>query len=299
MNQKILSALAMLTSGTLMGTVGLYVTALGFPVYVAATVRGLFGTVFILLILLLLRKFSIFHLLKKTLVLQFLQGITSAFTVFFYFATMITSGLSIGAFLLYTGGIFALFFMRLFLKDTITTKKWVCFGIAIIGVGIIMQPWKEFDPNQFVGFVLGIISGVFLGCNILSKKLIFRKMEKIDPTYQSKPEFYIGMVLFSTTILTLLFIPFGFGSLLVFTPIHWTVAIFLGLIPTAIAFTLYNFALKMDTSGDIIILSYVEPIVASIIDLVMNGGLPTPIIIGGVLILLANIIMTYKRKVNQ
>ncbi|MHA1472598.1 MAG: hypothetical protein ACTSQW_05830, partial [Promethearchaeota archaeon] len=62
------------------------------------------------------------------------------------------------------------------------------------------------------------------------------------------------------------------------------------LIPTALAFTLYNVGVKKDKGGNIIILSYFEPVMATINTAIFLQNLSIFTIIGGLFVLLANFI---------
>jgi len=67
--------------------------------------------------------------------------------------------------------------------------------------------------------------------------------------------------------------------------------VLLGLIPTALPFVLNNIAVKHDKGGDIIILSYLEPVMATINTALFSQSLTIYIIIGGSIIVIANIIV--------
>jgi drug/metabolite transporter (DMT)-like permease len=83
------------------------------------------------------------------------------------------------------------------------------------------------------------------------------------------------------------------------TSTEWIVSIFLGLITGAIAFSLYNYGLKEDKGGNIIILSYIEPFVASIVNIILLNELSTSIFLGGILIVGANLIILKSEKINN
>lgn len=294
--------LSMLLSGSLMGTVGLYVTALASPFWVASCARGLFGALFIFIFFAIRKKLHIFKQLRFTLKFQILQGLTTALTVFCYFGAILAAGYAVAAFLLYTGGAFALIFFRFILKEHVTRLKWLAFAIAVSGVAVMMELWRNWTEKIGLGFLFGLLAGAFYGCSILLKKVIFRKMDKIDMTYRQTPDFYIAMTMFPLGSLTILFIPFSFISFTTFTINKWLIAIGLGLLPTSIAFSLYNMGLKKDDRGNILILSYAEPIMASILNVINLGMLPGNVIAGGILIITANILILLqdrKRKLNE
>lgn len=284
----------MFLSGLLMGLVSLFIRELPNSI-VAACVRGMFGFSFIFLYLILTRKIKVLKKIKKTLFWQILQGISSAFVILCYFTGISSIGPAIAAFLLYTGGVFALIFYKIFLKIEISTKNWVAFLIAVAGVAIILKPWEMTGPFDF-NILISLLSGVLLGINITIRKVIYKKMDKIDDTYKKSADFYIAMVLFPTSLLAIMFLPFSLNEIVNFTSLNWLFAILLGLIPTAIAFTCYNMGLQGDTNGDVIILSYIEPIIASIINAFIISALEITVILGGLIILLANLIILFNKK---
>ncbi len=93
-----------------------------------------------------------------------------------------------------------------------------------------------------------------------------------------------------------MFLPIGGSELLRLSLIDIIFSLILGFFLTALAFTLYNVGLKNDTGGSIIILSYFEPVMATINTAIFLKNLSIFTVVGGVLILLANlIILKYSR----
>ena len=92
-------------------------------------------------------------------------------------------------------------------------------------------------------------------------------------------------------VIIFLFLPLGYADLVRLTPIDIIFALVLGLVPTALAFWLYNVGVKNDKGGNIIILAYFEPIMAVFNTIVVLQIFSIFTIIGGSLILIANIIV--------
>ena len=169
METKSSARIAMLTSGTLMGFVGLFVTAFSFiPTFAIVSLRGLFGCLILLVTLFSLRKFFVLKEVLHTLpLLTLLQGLTSSATIIFYFYCIQTAGYGYAAFMLYTGPIFAVIFMRIFLQRIPTKRDIIAFIIAISGIAVLTQPWtmnySQIQGNTVLfGFLMGILSGLSL-----------------------------------------------------------------------------------------------------------------------------------------
>ena len=146
----------------------------------------------------------------------------------------------------------------------------------------------EFWTSQILilGIGVGIFSGFCLSILIFSKKKIYNTREKIN----SNGNFDAFLTLWSTLFLIFPFLPFGIVDLFRITFLDFLIILLLGLIPTALAFTLYNVGVKKDKGGNIIILSYFEPVMATINTAIFLQNLSPFTIIGGFFVLLANYI---------
>jgi len=305
--EKNIARIQALISGILMGTVGIFVSNLPNS-WIAVCARGLFGFLFIFLILLFTKNLKIIKVFRNSLVYVILTGLNNVIVISCYFYGITTVGMGIAAFLLYTNGIFGLFFMRIFLNEKIKLFKWICFGIAIFGVLIIMEPWNSINPiinnTKIIGYSSSLASGIFLGLDFSIKKKIFKIIRK-DQNYLNNysGKFNIGLVnialvLFTTIFLFIFTFPFLYKYILNFNFNQLIISILLGIIPTAIPFAIFNYSLTKDEGGDIIILTYIEPIVACILGAVFYSELKMSTLLGGIFIVLANIIILLNDKNN-
>ena len=288
-----ISKISMLMSATCMGVVGLFVTLLGnYEVYTIVLLRGLFGSLFLTVFLIKSRSFSkafikeSFRFHWKALLIS---GLVYPFVIYFYFFTIVSYGYAIAAFLLYTSGIFVIFFIIITKMNHVSKFTIISFILAILGVAIIMEFWNGLILT--LGLITGILSGLTLGIFVFYKKIIYNKRNIIKMDLKAKGDFDTFLAWWHILFLIFVFLPFGFSDLLNLTLLEVLIAILLGLISTALAFTLYNVGIKNDEGGDIIILSYFEPIVATILAVLILGRLSIFTIIGGALILFANFIV--------
>ncbi|MBD3255648.1 MAG: EamA family transporter [Candidatus Lokiarchaeota archaeon] len=287
-----ISRLSMLASAICMGNVGLLVTFLGnYPVYTIVLFRGIFGTLFLTLFMLrnhsLSRKF-----LKESLKLHWkpllISGIVYPFAIYFYFINITISGYAVAAFLLYTAGIFVLLLIFFTRTEKLSKINIISFILAIAGVAIIMEFW---EGNIFtMGLLVGILSGFTLSLFVFFKKKIYIAREENKSQLTSEGDFDTFLAWFPTLFVIIIFLPFGLTDVVRLTPIELIFCLLLGFIPTALAFTLYNVGVKNDKGGNIIILSYIEPVVATINTIIFLQAFSVFTMIGGFLIILANII---------
>jgi drug/metabolite transporter (DMT)-like permease len=288
-----ISKICMLMSAISMGSVGLFVTLLGnYQVYTIVLLRGIFGLFFLTLFMIKTHSFSSeflsesFKLHWKALIIS---GLVYPVVIYFYFFTIIIHGYSIAAFLLYTSGLYVLVFIIITKMEKVSKISIICFILAIIGVAIIMEFWN----GQLIslGFFTGLLSGLALGIFVFYKKIIYTKRNNFSQNIKAKGDFDTFLAWWHLLFLIFPFLLFGAADLLRLTLIDLIFAMFLGLIPTALAFALYNAGVKNDKGGNIIILSYIEPVVATILTIVVLKSLSIFTIIGGALIIIANIIV--------
>ncbi|NVM44321.1 MAG: EamA family transporter [Candidatus Lokiarchaeota archaeon] len=281
--------ISMFLSGIFMGNVGIFISLLsGYPIYSIVLFRGIFGTVFLILFMIITRSFS-FTFFKECFKIHWklliLLAIMTPLVVFLYFLNIALTGYAFAAFLLYTSGIFLLFFLVITREEKVSKINFISFILAIVGISIIMEFWT--GQVLILGIVIGIFSGFCLGILIFSKKKIYTNRGKIN----SNENFDVFLTLWSTLFLIFPFLPFGITDLFRITFFDLIIILMLGLIPTALAFTLYNVGVKKDKGGNIVILSYIEPVMATINTAIFLKNLSIFTVIGGVLVLLSNYIM--------
>ncbi len=289
------SQISMLLSGICMGVVGLFVSFLGhYHLSTVVLLRGIFGVFFLTLFMIKTHSFSreffneSFRFHWKALIIS---GLIYPFVIYLYFLSITIYGYAIAAFLLYTSGVFVLLFIIITRMEKVSKINIVSFALAILGVGIIMEFWNS--PPLSLSLMIGISSGIALSFFIFYKKIIYNKRKTLEQELKlkAKGDFDVFLAFFHALFLIFIFLPFGANDLPKLTYIEWMFAVLLGLIPTAFAFTLYNIGVKKDKGGNIIILSYAETVVATIITIIFLNVFSIYTIIGGVLIILANIIV--------
>ncbi len=282
------SKISMFLSGILMGNVGIFISLLsGYPIYSIVLFRGIFGAAFLTIFMLITRSFSIsffkecFKMHWKYLIII---AISNPLVVYLYFLNITFTSYAFAAFLLYTSGVFLLIFLVITKEDKVSKINFISFILAIVGISIIMEFWT--GQILILGIVIGIFSGFCLGILIFSKKKIYKIRGKIN----SNGNFDTFLTLWSTVFLIFPFLPFSITDLFRITILDLIFILMLGLIPTALAFTLYNVGVKKDKGGNIIILSYFEPVMATINTAIFLKNLSIFTIIGGFFLLLANYI---------
>ena len=287
-----ISKISMLLSGIFMGNVGIFISLLSeYPIYSIVLFRGIFGAVFLILFMLITKSFSIaffkecFKMHWKNLIII---AITNPLVVFLYFWNITLTGYAFAAFLLYTSGVFLLIFLVITKEEKVSKINFISFILAIAGISIIMEFWT--GQILIMGIIIGIFSGFCLGIMIFSKKKIYKIRKERQSINSMNGNFDAFLTLWSTLFLFIPFLPLSITDLFRITILDFISILMLGLIPTALAFTLYNVGVKNDKGGNIIILSYFEPVMATINTAIFFKNLSIFTVIGGFFVLLANYI---------
>jgi drug/metabolite transporter (DMT)-like permease len=90
-------------------------------------------------------------------------AISNPLVVYLYFWNITLTGYAFAAFLLYTSGVFLLFFLVITKEDKVSKTNFISFILAIVGISIIMEFWT--GQILILGIVVGIFSGFCLKIN--------------------------------------------------------------------------------------------------------------------------------------
>jgi drug/metabolite transporter (DMT)-like permease len=297
---QFISEISMLISAISMGFVGLMVDFLsGFPTYSIVLFRGVFGTFFLTIWMTKTGAFSKtflkynFKLHWKNLVILIL---IYPLGILFYFLNIQVSGYAIAAFLLYMNGIILLGIEYITKEEeTIPRINILSFFLAIAGVLVIMEVWE--GSILLNSLLFGFGSAIFLAINIFIRKMMYKRRYRSEGAGRDdEGAFDTFLAWWATITLIIFFLPLGASDLLRLSLLDLFVCLLLGLIPTALAFILYNIGIKNDKTGNVIILGYFEPFVAIINTAIFLQKFSIFTVLGGGLIIIANIIVIRKSK---
>ena len=174
---------------------------------------------------------------------------------FFYFTSISLIPVAVASILLYLSPIFVLILSVLVLNEKLNPKKVISVIIVLLGIILVVNPQKIHEIN-LVGVICGVGAGfTFALYNILGKKL-------------SKSNDSLSIVTYSFGI--------GFIGLLIISIISrqitlsysidaYALLLLLGLIPTMLAFVLFNSGLQKVEASKTSIISTIEPVTAAIL----------------------------------
>jgi drug/metabolite transporter (DMT)-like permease len=221
-----------------------------------------------------------------------LMGIFGVTLYYIFFnLSMIYTSASSGALVQGFGPVFIVIMATIFLKERLTIKEVSGIVLSVIGVvmvGFIAEVHND-ALNSFLGnwLMIGAIAA-WGAYTILSKKIA-----EIDALVVTCISTVIGTVL----LFPLVVFELWNKPLPIISAGGWWAIIYLGIIPSAFSFFLYNKAMETLTASEIGVFTNIDPVAGAIIAVIfLNEGINSWQIAGTILVLAGIWLSTHKSK---
>jgi drug/metabolite transporter (DMT)-like permease len=270
---EILGNLSVVGGAILMGTVGVFIRNIHLAPLHLAFFRFLFGFIFLSIIFITGRRKLRFDNLK----LLFLIAVINVVVITAYITSVQLIPLGMAALLLYLAPVYVIAIAYL-MGEKIGSRVLISIPISISGLFLMLMP----SGGMNEGIFFGLISGLFYAFYFFAIKRVRKTMESLEIT--------LGYLAISSLILSpSLVIPFTISP----SDILWIVGI--GLIPTAVAFTLFNYGLKYCKITEGPVVALVEPVSAGVFGFLFFGEVFSQMQILGMILVLAGIGIAIKK----
>jgi len=260
------------------GTLALFVKNISLPPGEIALFRALIASAAIILYKSLTAEKLQFSKIKKELPILFLSGAAMAFNWIFLFKAYHYTSVSIATLSYYFAPVIVMVASPVFFKEKLSRKQIVCFIMATMGlVMIIGVSSANQSHGNFIGIAFGLSAAALYATVILLNKHI-KSVTGIDRT----------LVQFFAAIIILLPYIYLTSGIHITSLDRWGLInlLVLGTIHTGITYCLYFSSLKDLEGQEVAIFSYIDPLVAIIISvMVLNESMSPVQILGGLMIL--------------
>ena len=287
-------ALLVILAGTCWGVISIfinYLSAAGLGEMQISFLRQLFA-VLVFALVILVRDRSKFRILLKDLALLMLVGfINGVLFNFLYFYTIINSRASIAVVLLYTSPVFVIILARIFFGEKITRNKFIALVLTVAGCLFVTGVIGEGYMPPPVAILTGVLTGLAYALNNILTSAAVKKNDPLTVTFYT--------LLFSFLFL----IPFsGWGSLTSLcraNPMILVVAFLMCLVTAVFAQYFFSMGLKLIESGKAAIYGATEPIVGSLVGILIFHEESNLMKIAGIIMVIAAILLIGKSDAEQ
>ena len=259
-----ISVLLVIIAGTLWGTSGFFATNLreyGFDALQMALMRNMISAICLVPYCLFCKRDKM-RVSPRHLLLFALSGLGLYGTGAFYYAAMKAASISVAVVLMYLAPIIVMTYSVIFMGETFTYKKLVCILGALVGTALVTGIIGGLRAS-LAGIGLGVMSGISYSLYNICVKLEMKRGD--DPVVAAAFCFAFAAVIalvFGKPIDTISKISAGMPVSLV-----WVISI--GLMTSVTPYVVYTFAMKRIPASVATAISSVEPLVATVIGVVL------------------------------
>jgi drug/metabolite transporter, DME family len=207
-----------------------------------------------------------------------------------YFTTIQHSSLAIAAILLYTAPVFVLLISIFVFKEKLTWQKLTALFITFLGCMFVSSIFSgNFSELSWTGLINGLGAGFGYSLYSIFGKLASKKYETLT----------ISFYTFLFAMIVLFPISGIYSSETAFDAHALVYTAGLGLFPTVLAYWFYTQGLRQVEASKASIVSTVEPVVATIMGLLLYKETLSFIQITGVLLVLGAVLLVQERKTKS
>lgn len=268
----------MVISMTIFGTLGLFVRNISLPSGEIALYRAVLAAALIGIFLLVTRQKLPLADMKKELPLLLLSGVAMGFNWILLFEAYKYTTISVATLSYYFAPVIVTVVCPILFKEKMGKKQWLCFAMSTLGIILITGLGDLSGSDQHI---VGILLALGAACLYATVVLLNKFIKNVEGIHRTLLQFVAAIaVLVPYVFLT------GGTSIVRLDSIGWGCLLTVGLVHTGVAYCMYFSALRDVTGQKAAILSYIDPLVAVLVSVViMREPLTWLQILGGMLIL--------------
>jgi len=278
MNKSNRSTMLLIVSMTIFGTLAPFVRKISVSSGELALYRAIIAAVLVGIFMLITKQRLSFTDAKKVLPLLLISGIAMGFNWILLFEAYKYTTVSIATLSYYFAPVIVTLVCPFLFKEKLGPKQIICFIMSTIGLILIIGVGDiEKGGKDIIGILFGLGAAVFYAVVILLNKFI-KSVEGLQRTF---------LQFISAIIILIPYVAFTSGVTLgAINCSGWVSLLIVGVIHSGITYCMYFTAIKDLAGQKAAILSYIDPLVAVIISVViLNESITLLQIIGGILIL--------------
>ncbi len=268
----------LILSMAIFGTLAPFVRRIGVSSGELALYRAILAVVLIGAVLLATKQKIPFRAFKKELCLLLISGAAMSFNWILLFEAYRYTTVSIATISYYFAPVIVIAVCPLLFREKMTKKSLLCFFMATLGIVLITASG---DLTQGSDHLLGILLGLGAACLYATVIILNKFIKHIEGLQRTFLQFIAAVAVLIPYVSAT-----GGVTVAALNATGWVCLLFVGIVHTGIAYCLYFSSIKALPGQKAAILSYIDPLVAVILSvLVLGESITVTQIIGGALIL--------------
>ena len=269
--------LMLIVSMSIFGTIGLFVKNISVSSGELALYRAALAVALIGIFLIITKQKIPFASIKKELLLLFVSGAALGINWILLFEAYKYTTVSVATLSYYFAPVIVTVACPILFKEKLTVKQIICFVMSTVGLALITGIGKSDGGKDIIGILLGLGAAFFYATVVLLNKFI-KNVEGLHRTFWQ----------FLSTVIVL--IPYvlltGGVTLGGLNTTGWVCLVIVGVVHTGVTYCMYFASLKELPGQKAAILSYIDPLVAILVSvLILKEAMTLWQIVGGALIL--------------
>lgn len=287
-------ALLIILAGTCWGVISIFINYLsdaGLGEMQISFLRQLFA-VLVFALIMLVRDRAKFRIPLKDLGLLMLVGLVNGVMFnFLYFYTIVHSRASIAVVLLYTSPVFVMILARVFFKEKITGLKFIALLLTVIGCVLVTGVIGEGYTPPPAAILTGVLTGLAYALNNILTSAAVKKNDPLTVTFYTLFFSFLFLIPFS-----------GWNSLTSLcgaNPMILLVAFLMCIVTAVLAQYFFSVGLRLIESGKAAIYGATEPIVGSLVGILIFHEESNFMKIAGIIMVIAAILLIGKSDAEK
>ncbi len=278
MKNSMSSRTMLIISMTVFGTLGLFVRNIPLPSGEIALYRAVLAAILIGIFLLVTKQKIPFDKIKKEIPLLILSGVAMGFNWILLFEAYKYTTVSVATLSYYFAPVIVTIACPILFKEKMGAKQWICFVMSTLGIVLITGIG---DLSQGSSHIKGILFGLGAASLYATVILVNKFIKNVDGIHRTFLQFIAAIIVLVP------YVAFTDGvNLAVLDTNGWIFLLIIGFVHTGVTYCLYFSSLKELPGQKAAILSYIDPLVAVLVSvLILHEKMTVTQIIGGILIL--------------
>ena len=277
MKENTLRKLEYIAAIIIYGTIGCFTKFIDLPSSIIVLSRGIIGSLFILLFMLIKREKINFSSIKQNIIPLLFGGISLGFNWIFLFSAYTKTSVANAILLNYLAPVMFILLAWIIFKEKMKAYKIICIIISLIGMAMICGVFEGGLSINLQGLIYGLLAACFYVLLLVFNK----KLNSVDS---------LNRTLVQLLAATFVMLPYALIKedifSLSFSSKNIIFLIILGIVHTGLAYLLYLGSMAWLRAQTIAIYSYIEPVLSVLLSyFILKEDMSIMGFIGGGLIL--------------